>query len=1025
MTKPGSRYTYAVALFSLAFLVAASTNGATLTVTSTADAGGVCPGTNCTLRQAIADANSGDTINFSLPSGTTAITLTSDQLVITKNLTISGPDANLLSVVRGRATGQPFFKFRIFEIDAGNVTISGLTIANGAGIGGGVFSQSNGTVTIAGCTISGNSSAAGGEGGGVASSGPITISNSTISGNSTPNTGGGIYIYAGGTMTLSNSTVFGNSAGFGGGGIDNEGTATIASCTISGNSATQNGGGGMVNNSDATVRNTIIAKNTAPKDTSLNARSDYSGKLTSEGFNLIGNKSGATITPAQPSDQIGSPGFAIDPMLGPLQDNGGPTSTQALQPGSLATDKGDSSVGTTTDQRGFHRPVDSPNIPNAAGGDGSDIGAYEDQLPCQTVVSNNSDSGSGSLRAAIASACAGATVTFAPSVVSPINLTSDELVIQRPMTISGPGANLMTVRRSASASTSFSIFHVSAGGIVNISGLTITKGNPDHDGGGIYVDNGSTLSLTDCTVAGNSANTSGQLPGHGGGIATGGIGSPAATIIRSTISGNSATADGGGIYVANLDVDTSTISGNTAARYGGGISVIGTTRILNSTIAKNTAATGGGVRGNGSSVSLGNTIIAKNTATTTDPDFSGTFTSQEGFNLIGNTTGTSFAGTITGNQLNVDPLLGHLQNNGGPTQTHALLTNSPAIDQGSGGGVAHPDQRGVTRPFDFPSIPNATGGDGEDIGAFEVQAPTPTPTPTPTATPKPTPRPSATPTPTITPTPTATATATATPSPAATPTPARSRLGNISTRLSVQTGDNVLIGGFIVTGTEPKNVLIRALGPSLPVGGALADPLLELYSGKTLLETNDNWEDSSEKQAIIATTIPPKNNLESAIVRTLPANNAAYTAIVRGTGVDTGVGQVEVYDLDAKANSQLANISTRGLVQTGDSAMIGGFIVLNGSQKVIVRAIGPSLPVAGALQDPVLELHNGNGAVLQINDNWRAGGQEAEIIATTVPPTRNEESAIVRTLTPGNYTAVVRGVNNTTGVALVEVYALN
>jgi hypothetical protein len=121
---------------------------------------------------------------------------------------------------------------------------------------------------------------------------------------------------------------------------------------------------------------------------------------------------------------------------------------------------------------------------------------------------------------------------------------------------------------------------------------------------------------------------------------------------------------------------------------------------------------------------------------------------------------------------------------------------------------------------------------------------------------------------------------------------------------------------------------------------------------------------------------------------------------------------------------KLANISTRGLVQTGDSAMIGGFIVLNGNQKVIVRAIGPSLPVAGALQDPVLELHNGNGAVLQTNDNWRTGGQQAEIIATTVPPTRNEESAIVRTLTPGNYTAVVRGVNNTTGVALVEVFAL-
>jgi hypothetical protein len=155
----------------------------------------------------------------------------------------------------------------------------------------------------------------------------------------------------------------------------------------------------------------------------------------------------------------------------------------------------------------------------------------------------------------------------------------------------------------------------------------------------------------------------------------------------------------------------------------------------------------------------------------------------------------------------------------------------------------------------------------------------------------------------------------------------------------------------------------------------------------------------------------------------LPANNSAYTAIVRGVNNGTGVGLVEVYDLDRAANSKLANISTRGLVGTGDNAMIGGFIVLNGNQKVIVRAIGPSVPVAGALQDPVLELHDSNANVIT-NDNWRTGGQEAEIIATTVPPSDDRESAIVRTLTPGNYTAVVRGVNQTTGVALVEVFAL-
>jgi photosystem II stability/assembly factor-like uncharacterized protein/outer membrane biosynthesis protein TonB len=303
-----------------------------------------------------------------------------------------------------------------------------------------------------------------------------------------------------------------------------------------------------------------------------------------------------------------------------------------------------------------------------------------------------------------------------------------------------------------------------------------------------------------------------------------------------------------------------------------------------------------------------------------------------------------------------------------------------------------------------PTItPTATPG--STPASTSTPKPTPTPTPQPTSTPTPTPEPSATPT--------------ATPKPSGTPT----TLGNISTRLGVETGNNVLIGGFIVTGTQPKKVLIRAIGPSLPIAGHLENPMLELYSGQTLLESNDDWGKSANKAAIIATTIPPSNNLESAIVRTLPAHNSAYTAIVRGVNGGTGVGLVEVYDLDRSVDSELANISTRGLVQTGDNAMIGGFIVLNGNQKVIVRAIGPSLPVSGALQDPVLELHNSNGAVLQTNDNWRTD-QEAEIKATTVPPSNDRESAIVRALTPGNYTAVVRGVNNTTGVALVEVFAL-
>jgi len=233
----------------------------------------------------------------------------------------------------------------------------------------------------------------------------------------------------------------------------------------------------------------------------------------------------------------------------------------------------------------------------------------------------------------------------------------------------------------------------------------------------------------------------------------------------------------------------------------------------------------------------------------------------------------------------------------------------------------------------------------------------------------------------------------------------------------------VLIGGFIVTGTQPKQVIIRGIGPSLPVSGALADPFLELHdSTGAIISSNDNWVDSPNKQAIIDSTVPPTNDKEPAIVRTL--DPGAYTAIVRGLNNTTGIALVEVYDLSAGVDSKLANISTRGFVQTGDNVMIGRLIIFSDTARnVIVRAIGPSLPVTGALADPLLELHNGDGDLINSNDNWRSE-QEAEIIATTVPPTNDKESAIVATLDPGNYTAIVRGVNNTTGVALVEVYDL-
>ena len=255
------------------------------------------------------------------------------------------------------------------------------------------------------------------------------------------------------------------------------------------------------------------------------------------------------------------------------------------------------------------------------------------------------------------------------------------------------------------------------------------------------------------------------------------------------------------------------------------------------------------------------------------------------------------------------------------------------------------------------------------------------------------------------------------------------QLLNISTRLRVLTGDNVLIGGFIITGSVPKKVLLRAIGPSLaPFGltGVLADPTLELHTPGGAVITNDNWR-STQQAEIEATGIPPMNDLESALLVTLSPGN--HTAIVRGTNNGTGLALVEGYDLESGSESQFANISTRGLVGTGDDVLIGGIIVGptgTSSNNFLTRATGPSLSKFGIqnpLQDPTLELHDSSGVTIASNDNWQ-DSQEAEIQATGIPPTDAHESGVLATLAPGNYTAIVRGKNGTTGVALVEAYKI-
>jgi uncharacterized delta-60 repeat protein len=253
------------------------------------------------------------------------------------------------------------------------------------------------------------------------------------------------------------------------------------------------------------------------------------------------------------------------------------------------------------------------------------------------------------------------------------------------------------------------------------------------------------------------------------------------------------------------------------------------------------------------------------------------------------------------------------------------------------------------------------------------------------------------------------------------------KLANLSTRVGVGTGPRVEIGGFIIAGNMPKKVIVRAVGPSLGssgVIGTLANPSLELHdSTGAVIAQNDDWRATQENE-ILASGIPPVENAEAAIVKVLSPGQ--YTAVIQGRDGGEGIALAEVYDLDPGSDSSLANISTRGFVNNNDGAMIAGFILRGAEPSTIVaRAMGPSLVssgIADALADPTLELHNADGAIIGANDNWKEN--EAEIRATGLAPGNDLESALVRTLQPGSYTAVVRGKNNTTGIGLVEIYDL-
>src|SRR5688572_6019833 len=257
------------------------------------------------------------------------------------------------------------------------------------------------------------------------------------------------------------------------------------------------------------------------------------------------------------------------------------------------------------------------------------------------------------------------------------------------------------------------------------------------------------------------------------------------------------------------------------------------------------------------------------------------------------------------------------------------------------------------------------------------------------------------------------------------------RLIQLSTRMQVGTGDNVLIGGFIMQGAPPKRLMIRGIGPSTGLPGALEDPVLELRDGTgALLATNDDWVDAPNREDMIDSGVGLARPKESGILLTVPSstNNAFYTAIVRGVNNSTGLGLVEVYDLDSGPGSTLLNISTRGQVNVDPNALIGGFFVGGTESKtILVRAIGPSLTpfgVPNALADPTLESFNGQGTKIDENNDWETSANKAQIQSSGLAPTNSKESAVLQTLPAGPYTAVVRGANSGTGIGSVEVYQL-
>jgi CSLREA domain-containing protein len=1028
-------------------------------------------GNGCTLREAILAANQepgAETITLSV---TGTINLTSELPAISGDVTINGPGATQLTVRRQASSGGSVdraeqassFFYRIFTIEAGQtVTISNLTISGGviaSGSGGGILNH--GTLTVSNCILTGNSASSGSGGaianenptiapvlflintvvtgnsaifgGGIYGGGALTLVNSTVRANTATSAGGGIYATS---LTLLSSTVSGNSAWGSGGGIYLIDSLTANNSTISGNTAGQTeqhsegggilnhygavvsltnvtvtnnhanssseGGGGIFSNGQDTdgtggllLRNCIVAGNTGGDLAGLSSNFIDS----SSSYNVIGL--GGRLLPNGNGNQTG----VTVPRLGPLASNGGPTETHLLLSASPATNAGTDlaslSGALTLSQTTFNVAPDAAAIP---AGVGFTILVDSEQM----IVTAKSSSA--------------LTVTRGANGTSPA-AHADGAAINSAFDQRGSG------------------FPRRYGNAIDVGAVEGQAGTPDRLRFSVQPSNSFANSLILPAVKVEIVDAANALTGSTAEVTLTRRGGSGSAFLTGT---TTITAVNGTATFNNVAMDELGIGYTLRAQSTGFADASSDPFDVTSPATITGTKT---VSGNfNPSGNITFTIVLNNSgpaAQASNPGNEFTDVLPASLSLV---SASASSGTAAVNlATNTARWNGSIAKDGSVTVTiQATIQSNAAGTVTNQGSIAYDaDGNGTNEASASTDDPTVAGNNNPT--SFTVgSSPTPTPTPTPTATPTPTPAPTATSTPSATPiatatpipTPTATAAPTATPTPSPTPTATPAQALNISTRLRVDTGDKVMIAGFIITGNASKAVVLRGMGPSLvnsgvPVAEVLNDPVLALH-GPTgaLILANDDWKESPQRAQIEDTLFQPTDDQEAVIVATLQPG--AYTVILTGSNQSSGIGLVEIYDVSMAADSALANISTRGFVQTANSVMIGGF-TLGGNPtttRIAIRGLGVSLASSGLnpsnlLADPTLQMHDANGTIMIANDNWIDDPETAtQLSAHGLAPPEAHESGIFASLPPGQFTVILAGKNGGVGIGLVEIYNL-